>query len=107
MTPTEILRSDLERLAPGCRVSVRTTPAGGWIADLEHRTTGRKAEVRIADGLYCGPDEWRVTYGRGSGTTGTSAYGFDSALIHAYRHELDFDSEHGPGAAWDYHKASA
>lgn len=104
-TAAEILRADLERLAPGCDVRIHLSDAGtGQIAELTHRTTGAYAVARIGATLLTCEGEWLIQYGESprSSISGRSAYGFDSALVYVYRHQLDFDSEHGPGTAWDY-----
>lgn len=89
-------QTDLLDLAPGCELLMAAQTAGLLMGVLTHKVTRRIATVGLeADG------SWSVST-KGSRTTGSSAYGFDSALVHVYRHDLDFTSEHGPGTAWDY-----
>lgn len=93
------LGRDLRRLMPGCSVSTRSI-AGGWEARAQHKVTGRTMRVTVVG------DEWTVSYS-GSRTSGRSAYGCDSAVVHGYRHFLDFTSDHGPGTAHDYAAAAS
>lgn len=88
------LATDLEQLMPGCAV-VAAAHGGAMYATACHKVTGRQLVVRVA------ADGWRVTCA-GASTVGVSAYGCDSAVVHFYRHVLDFTSDHGPGTAYDY-----
>lgn len=89
-----LLAEDLERLMPGCDISARSS-GSGLDAFAIHRVTGLRLGVTVED------DRWTV-YTDSSATTGSSAYGFDSAVVHAYRHHLDFTGKHGPGTAHEY-----
>ncbi len=93
-TLSDQFHADLSEQMPGCDVRVFSRPRG-YRAVATHRITGRAVVVNLID------DEWVVTY-PGSRTTGSSAYGYDSAVVHAYRHYLDYTPEHGPGTAYDY-----
>lgn len=94
-------QQDVLDLAPGCDLLMAAQTKSLLMAVLTHKVTRRIATVSLdAD---CG---WAVST-KGSRTTGITAYGFDSALVHVYRHDLDFTSEHGPGTAWDYSQKGA
>lgn len=87
---------DVADLMPGCTLAV-TVCDDGLVVKATHRTTGLAMTIALAT-----DDDWHVWY-RGAHTSGRSAYGFDSAVTHGYRHCLDFTADHGPGTAWDYH----
>lgn len=88
---------DLADLMPGCTIAM-TACDDGILARATHRLSGRTMTVA----LYQDDHGWIVMY-QGATHTGSSAYGFDSAVTHGYRHCLDFTPDHGPGTAWAYH----
>lgn len=97
-----ILADDLQRLMPGCDITVMTTPDGGYIALAAHRVTARALRLDVGPTVWALEGEWVLMVAGGARTSGTSAYGCDSAVVHAYRHDLDFTPDHGPGSSWDY-----
>lgn len=104
-THARILAEDLARLMPGCNVRAWLNSAGGIDATATHRVTGRALRLTVGAGQRTDAEEWQVRTDAGGCTTGTTAYGFDAAVLHAYRHHLDFTAEHGPGTAHDYAEA--
>ena len=100
-----ILADDLARIMPGCDITAAPNGRGGIDAEARHRVTGLSLSLTVGAGPYTLATEWRLVNGTAV-TLGISAYGFDAAVSHAYRHRLDYTAEHGPWSAWHYEESA-